>query len=199
MKAKFEALGKNGTWILVDLPSNVKHIGSKWVHKINHRVDGTIERYNQIEGFDFFDTFSPVAKLTTVIIFRALASVHILHLQHMDVNNAFLQGDLQEDIYLDVPEGVTFTKLNNVCKLYKSLCVLKQSNRKWYEKLTSLLLQEGYHQSSADNSLFILEIENGFTTLLVYVDDFIIARTSMIEIIMIKHILYIDFKVKDLG
>ena len=102
MKFELDALERNGTWILVDLPENVKPIGNKWVYKVKYRADGSIERYkarlvakgyNQVEGLDFFDTFSPVAKLTTVRTLLAIASAHSWHLHQLDVNNAFLHGD----------------------------------------------------------------------------------------------------------
>ncbi|MCI19300.1 retrovirus-related pol polyprotein from transposon TNT 1-94, partial [Trifolium medium] len=139
MNAELEALAKNQTWIYVDLPPNVKPIGSKWVYKIKHRADGSIERYkarlvakgyNQIEGLDFFDTFSPVAKLSTVRILLAIASIKNWHLHQLDVNNAFLHGELQEDVYMAIPDGVTCPKPNQVCKLVKSLYGLKQASRK---------------------------------------------------------------------
>ena len=112
MKSELDALAKNGTWSIVDLPHNVKPIGSKWVYKIKHKADGSIERYkarlvskgyNQVEGVDFFDTFSPVAKLTTVRILLAIASIKNWHLHQLDVNNAFLHGDLQEHVYMTIP------------------------------------------------------------------------------------------------
>jgi hypothetical protein len=165
MNDELEALAKNKTWIFVDLPPHVKPIGSKWVYKIKHKADGTIERYkarlvakgyNQIEGLDFFDTFSPVAKLSTVRILLAIASIKQWHLHQLDVNNAFLHGELQEDVYMTIPQGVSCSKANQVCKLVKSLYGLKQASRKWYERLTSLLLQQGYRQSTSDYSLFTL-------------------------------------------
>jgi hypothetical protein len=172
MNDELEALAKNKTWIFVDLPPHVKPIGSKWVYKIKHKADGTIERYkarlvakgyNQIEGLDFFDTFSPVAKLSTVRILLAIASIKQWHLHQLDVNNAFLHGELQEDVYMTIPQGVSCSKANQVCKLVKSLYGLKQASRKWYERLTSLLLQQGYRQSTSDYSLLFRQ---GLTLLL---------------------------------
>ena len=112
MESELDALAKNGTWSIVDLPHNVKPIGSKWVYKVKHKADGSIERYkarlvakgyNQVEGVDFFDTFSPVAKLTIVRILLAIASIKNWHLHQLDVNNAFLHGDLQEHVYMNIP------------------------------------------------------------------------------------------------
>jgi len=104
---------------------------------------------------DYFDTYSPVAKHTTIRLVLALASLNNWHLHQLHVNNAFLHGDLQEDVYMDIPPGVSATKPHQCCKLLKSLYGLKQASRKWYEKLASLLIAHGYKQASADHSLFI--------------------------------------------
>ncbi|CAJ2651582.1 unnamed protein product [Trifolium pratense] len=208
MNSELEALARTGTWKIVDLPPNVRPIGSKWVYKIKHKSDGTVERYkarlvakgyNQIEGLDFFDTFSPVAKLTTVRMLLAIASIKGWIVHQLDVNNAFLHGDLQEDVYMKIPDGVQCAKPNQVCKLLKSLYGLKQASRKWYEKLTSLLVKEGYTQSTSDYSLFTIKQQNHFTALLIYVDDVILTGTDIQEITRIKTILDNNFKIKDLG
>ncbi|MCH81055.1 retrovirus-related Pol polyprotein from transposon TNT 1-94 [Trifolium medium] len=208
MNAEISALRHNKTWIFVDAPSHVKPIGSKWVYKVKHKADGSIERYkarlvakgyNQVEGLNFFDTFSPVAKITTVRTLIALASIQSWHLHQMDVNNPFLHGELQEEVYMSVPQGVHAPKQNQVCKLLKSLYGLKQASRKWYEKLTSVLLQQGYTQSTADHSLFTLTNKDSFTALLVYVDDIILAGNSLQEFDRIKTIMDNTFKIKDLG
>ena len=208
MESELNALKQNETWIFVDPPSNIKPIGSKWVYKVKHKADGTIERYkarlvakgyNQVEGLDFFDTFSPVAKITTVRTLLALASINSWHLHQLDVNNAFLHGDLIEDVYMSVPEGVISPKQNQVCKLLKSLYGLKQASRKWYEKLTGFLLNQGYKQSLSDHSLFTMQSGSNFTALLVYVDDVILAGNCISEIHRIKDTLDAAFKIKDLG
>lgn len=208
MQAELTALESTGTWKLVDLPEHIKPIGCKWIYRVKYHADGSVERYkarlvakgyNQIEGLDFFDTFSPVAKMTTVRLVLALASINHWHLHQLDVNNAFLHGDLQEDVYMTLPPGVSSSKPNQVCKLMKSLYGLKQASRKWFEKLTSVLLQHQYIQAPSDHSLFIKENDSSFTILLVYVDDIILAGNSLSEFDHIKSILHNSFKIKNLG
>ena len=153
MKSEILALKANKTWIVVDLPVGVVPIVNKWVFKIKRKSDGSIERYkarlvakgyNQIEGLDYFDTFSPVAKMTTIRLLLALAAVHNWHLHQLDVNNASVHGDLEEDVYMTLPLGFPSPGPNKVCKLTKSLYALKQASRKWFEKLSFVLVQCGY-------------------------------------------------------
>jgi len=117
----------------------------------------------------------------------------------LDVKNAFLHGDLSEDVYMSVPQGVVSPKPNQVFKLLKSLHGLTQASRKWYEKLTGFLISQGYKQSASDHCLFTLHSDSMFTALLVYVDDVILAGISMTEINRIKDTLDTKFKIKDLG
>jgi len=208
MQLELNALDHTGTWTIVDLPSQVKPIGCRWVYRIKYNADGSIKRYkarlvakgyNQIKGFDYFDTFSPVAKVTTVRLVIALASINHWFLHQLDVNNAFLHGDLQEDVYMKLPPGLSTSKPNQVCKLSKSLYGLKQASRKWYEKLTTFLISTGYKQAASDASLFIKSTSETFTVLLVYVDDIILAGNSLHEFHIIKNVMHQAFKIKDLG
>jgi hypothetical protein len=114
MLIEIDALEANHTWTLTAFPPNKKLIGCKWVYKIKYNPDGTVERYkaqlvakgyNQQEGLDYTETFAPVAKLVTVRVLLALATTHNWHLHQLDVNNAFLHGDLDEDVYMHLPLG----------------------------------------------------------------------------------------------
>ena len=140
MDKELDALEANGTWILTTLPSDKKPLTSKWVYKIKFRPDGSVERYKarlvirgfqQVKDKDFKHTFSPVAKLTTVRIFIALATAKEWPLHQLDINNAFLHGFIDEDIYMHPPEGYTRAAPGQVCKLERSLYSLKQASRQW--------------------------------------------------------------------
>nr|KYP66984.1 Retrovirus-related Pol polyprotein from transposon TNT 1-94 [Cajanus cajan] len=208
MQKEVDALNANGTWEFVDASSDVVPIENKWVFKIKRHANGTIERfkarlvakgYNQTNGLNYFDTFSPVAKLTTIRMLLALASIHQWYIHQLDVNNAFLHGDLQECVYMKVPQGVSAPRPGQICKLLKSLYGLKQASRKWFEKLESFLISCGFTQAHADHTLFIKSSYTSYTVLLVYVDDIILVGTSLSDFDRIKCLLHDAFQIKDLG
>ncbi|KAE9592899.1 putative RNA-directed DNA polymerase [Lupinus albus] len=147
------------------------------------------------------ETFSPVVKMTTIRVILALALAHRWHIHQLDVNTAFLHGDLKEEVYMKIPQGLSIanTNSNMVRKLQKSLYGLKQASRQWHAKLTSFLIQSGYVKSSADHSLFIKSTEDSFTSILVYVDDLVLAGNNLTEINQIKSLLNTAFSIKDIG
>lgn len=130
MDDELAALERNHTWDVVDLPPKVKPIGCKWVYKIKLHSDGRVDKfkarrvakgYTQQPGIDFHDTFSPTAKIVTIRCLLSVAVIRNWPLFQMDVTNAFLQGDLDEHIYMALPQGYKVQGENQVCKLRKSL------------------------------------------------------------------------------
>jgi Reverse transcriptase (RNA-dependent DNA polymerase)/Integrase core domain len=197
MEEELNALEKNETWEICQLPKNKKPVGCKWVYKIKYKSDGTLERYKarlvakgytQTQGIDYHETFAPVAKMNTVRILFSIATNKNWNLQQMDVKNAFLQGTLEEEVYMNLPPGHKMENLSNiVCRLKKSIYGLKQSPRAWYSKLSHFLLSCNFKVSNADNSLFTKILNNNIIVVLVYVDDIIITGNSQREINNVKH------------
>ncbi|MCH79432.1 retrovirus-related Pol polyprotein from transposon TNT 1-94 [Trifolium medium] len=202
------ALLKNHTWDLVKLPTHKKAISCKWVFKLKFNVDGTVERhkarlvakgFTQTEGIDYIDTFSPVVKMTIVRTFMAIAAAQNWPLYQLDVNTAFLHGDLHVEVYMKPPPGLHLSSPDLVCKLQRSLYGLNQASRQWNAKLTETLISTGYKQSKADYSLFTKQSSTGFTAILVYVDDLVLGGTDTNEIVQLKSLLDTKFSIKDLG
>ncbi|KAL4387508.1 hypothetical protein GQ457_09G027200 [Hibiscus cannabinus] len=166
MQQEIHALETNGTWTLETLPSEKKAIGCKWVYKIKYNSDGSIERFkarllilgnNQVEGLDYNETFAPVAKMVTIRTFLSVAAAKNWELRQMDVHNAFLHGDLEEEVYMKLPPGFSSESSDMVCRLRKSLYGLKQAPRCWFAKLAGALKRYGFSQSYSDYSLFTLQ------------------------------------------
>ncbi|GAU47119.1 hypothetical protein TSUD_98960 [Trifolium subterraneum] len=208
INAELSALMKNNTWNLVQLPTHKRAIGCKWVFNLKLHADGFIERhkarlvakgFTQTEGIDYMETFSPVVKMTTVRVFMALAASQNWPVFQLDVNTAFLHGDLNEEVYMQAPPGLALPHPNLVCKLQRSLYGLKQASRQWNAKLTETLIASGFTQSKADYSLFTKKTCQGFIAILVYVDDLVLGGTDMTEINQLKALLDQKFSIKDLG
>lgn len=208
MQQELEALESNGTWTLQPLPDGKKPLGCKWVYKMKHNSDGTIERYkarlvilgnHQVEGIDYTETFAPVVKMVTVRLVLVIAAAKKWEIHQMDVHNAFLHGDLHEDVYMKLPPGFRTSQPGLVCKLRKSLYGLKQAPRCWFAKLSFALTNFGFQQSSSDHSLFTLLNHGVQLVVLVYVDDLIVCGNDSTTIQKFKVYLSKCFHMKDLG
>ncbi|GKD78191.1 cysteine-rich receptor-like protein kinase 8 [Tanacetum coccineum] len=191
-------------------------IACHWIYKTKLKADGSLERKKarlviignrQRKGVDYGETFAPVAKMVTVKALLVVAAMKGWDLCQMDVSNAFLHGDLFEEVYMQMPQGYVGqgenvqdkTSSTLVCKLKKSLYGLKQAPRQWFAKLSSALLSFGFVQSKADYSLFTKSDKSSFTAILVYVDDLLIIGSSPSEIQSLKSQLSSHFHMKDLG
>lgn len=157
--------------------------------------------YNQKEGIDYSETFAPVAKMVTVRTLLGVASHHNWYLHQLDINNAFLHGDLNENVYMSIPQGYYSSTIlpGQVYTLNKSLYGLKQANRQWFAKLTDFLLTQGFTQSYADTSLFTKHQDSDFLALLIDVDDILLTGSNLDMIKAIKLELHQAFSIKDLG
>ncbi|CAH9109373.1 unnamed protein product [Cuscuta epithymum] len=207
MQQEIAALERTGTWTLQDLPPGKKPIFCKWVYKIKYKSDGTIDRYKarlvvcgnkQVQGIDYNETFAPVAKMVTVRTILAIAASRAWEIHQMDVDNAFLHGDLNEEVYMHLPPGYTASTPGKVCRLLRSLYGLRQAPRCWFSKLTTALISYGFSQSHADYSLFTLKRGSHMLCVLVYVDDLLITGTSKSMICAFKTHLAKTFPIKDL-
>ncbi|CAL2266170.1 unnamed protein product [Prunus armeniaca] len=153
MTKEIQALEQNKTWILTTLPAGKRPIGCKWVFKVKYNYDGTVERYKarlvakgymQKEGLDYTETFSPTAKLVTFHCLLAIVAATDWPLHQLDVQNAFLHGDLDEEVYMVLPPEFSPHGGNLVCQLRKSLYGLKQASHNWFAKLTAAFREAGF-------------------------------------------------------
>jgi hypothetical protein len=198
MHSELQALKANGTWSLTPLPAGKTSIGCRWVSKIKHKL--MAKGFTQLEGIDYQDTFSPTAKIISVRCLLALAAARGWSLHQLDVNNAFLHGDLHEEIYMSPPPGLRRQGEEHLfCRLHKSLYGLKQASRQWFAKFSEAIRSAGYEQSKANYSLFIRKQGKSFTALLIYVDDILITGNDPVSITDIKKFLHNKFHLKDLG
>lgn len=213
MNEELIALESTDTWEVCSLPTGKHAIGCRWVYKVKLNADGTLERYKarlvakgytQREGIDFVDTFSPVAKMTTVKNLIAVAAAKKWKLSQLDISNAFLNGELTEEIYMALPPGYTpkeGTTLppNPVCRLKKSIYGLKQASRQWFLKFSSTLRKLKFKKSHSDHTLFVRNNNGKYFAVWVYVDDIIIASNDDAEAERLKDDLKKAFKLRDLG
>ncbi|RVW27268.1 Retrovirus-related Pol polyprotein from transposon TNT 1-94 [Vitis vinifera] len=209
MEMEIAALHRNHTWDLVEQPPNVNVIGCKWVYKLKHKPDGSIERYkarlvakgyNQTHGLDYFETFSPVVKAATIRIILTVALSFKWEIRQLDVHNAFLNGELEEQVYMSQPPGYFDPQFpNRVCRLKKALYGLKQAPRAWFQRLSSALLQWGFSMSRTDSSMFLHFGKATTLIVLVYVDDILVTGSSSTQISSLIAKLDSVFALRDLG
>ncbi|CAI7929707.1 unnamed protein product [Closterium sp. NIES-54] len=206
MESELKSIEENGTWELVEVPEGCKAITSKWLFKIKSDADGKIERYKsrlvakgyQQKEVDYKDFFAPLVKPMMLRTLLAGAAIKGWVVKQMDVTTAFLNGILEEEIFMAQPEGFDDGS-GRVWKLKKALYGLKQAPRHWYLKLREVLEEIGFTPSSADHSLFMLGEGEQRSFMVVYVDDILIFSLSsdLVKEVMLK--LQDKFKCKAIG
>ena len=209
MQEKMESLYKNGTWNMVWLPNGKKFIRCKWLFKKkegtpsveNARYKAKLVGYNHIPGVDFTNVFSLMVKHSSFRYFLGIMAFHDYELEQLDVKIAFLHGELEEDIYMQQPEGFTVScKEDCVCLLKKSLYGLKQSPRQLYKRFDSFMISHDFKRDSFDSCVYFKKCnDESFLYMLLYVDDMLITTRSKENIRSVKAKLNNKFEMKDLG
>ena len=210
MDKEMDTLEKAKTWSTVPRPSNTNIVGSKWVFRIKRKADGSIDKYKarlvargftQIYGVDYFDTYSPVAKMASFRAILAIAARQDWEVESFDFNGAYLNGTLgeKEEIYMQEPPGYETQGERSVKRLLKSLYGLKQAGRKWYEALTGALADLGLRASTADPGVFLAQVESHSLILAIHVDDCILTGSSPDLIADYKRKFNARYTLTDLG
>ncbi|KAK8557131.1 hypothetical protein V6N13_035235 [Hibiscus sabdariffa] len=209
MRSEMDSMSDNQVWTLVEPPEGVKPIGCKWVFKKKTDMDGNVQTYKgrlvakgfrQIHGVDYDETFSPVAMFKSIRILLAIAAFHDYEIWQMDVKTAFLNGKLEEDVYMTQPEGfVTPENAGKVCKLQRSIYGLKQASRSWNLRFNDAIQEFGFIRNEDEPCVYKKFSGSIVSFLILYVDDILIIGNDIPTLQSIKTWLCSCFSMKDLG
>ncbi|GJS44657.1 retrovirus-related pol polyprotein from transposon TNT 1-94 [Tanacetum coccineum] len=199
----------NDVWELVPQPRNMKIIGTKWVFRNKLDENGIVSRnkarlvaqgYNQQEGIDYDETYAPVARLESIRILLAYACALDFKLFQMDVKSAFLNGFINEEVYVAQPLGfIDFEKPDHVYKLKKALYGLKQAPKAWYDRLKAFLIKHEYKMGMVDNTLFTKKKSSNLIIVQIYVDDIIFGSTCQDMCDEFSKIMHDEFEMSMMG
>lgn len=213
IKEEQDCLIANSTFQVVPRPTHKKAIQSRYVFKIKTDENGAIARFKtrlvakgftQVQGVDYFDTFSPALRLASLRYLISIAVLKNFIIYHLDVQTAFLNGDLEEEIYMEIPEGfdtINQDRRSHVLRLLKSIYGLRQASRNWNIKFTIRIIKKmGFVQSQADPCIFIKYDKNGETRVIlgIFVDDCFVVGAEK-DVKEIRDALMEEFKMHDLG
>jgi hypothetical protein len=208
MKEEMDSLVNNQTWDLVQFSIGKRALYNKWVYKLKEEDGGkmwykdrlVVKGFAQKKGIDFAEIFSHVVKMTSIRTILSLVAVEDLHLEQLDVKTTFLHGDLEEEIYMQQPQGHEVNgKDNLVCRLKKSLYGLKKAPRQWYLKFFRFMTKQRYSRCHYDHYVYFKRLENRiYIIFLLYVDDMLVSGSNMQDINFLKKKLANSFVMKDL-
>ncbi|UYV84036.1 hypothetical protein LAZ67_X000937 [Cordylochernes scorpioides] len=206
MDDEFNSLMKNQTWTYVTLPSDRKTIACKWVYKIKQNADGSnkmfkarlvAKGYSQKQGLDYGETFSPEVKFDSIRTILSLCASLDMEMIQLDVKSAFLNGDLEEELYMEQPQGYENPDFqNHVCSLQKSIYGLKQSPRMWNKKFHEFLIKFDLKPSISDSCVYTMKCKQAYILLAIYVDDCLICSVNKQHLDDIVQYLNSNFEIK---
>jgi len=210
MVEEIQSIEKNQTWELVNLPDKKRKIDVKWVFKVKLNPDGQVSKHKarlvargflQKQGIDYNEVFTLVARIETVRLVTVIACKNEWSLYHLDVKSAFLNGPLEEVVFVSQPPGFEIAgKEDMVYKLHKALYGLKQAPRAWNKKIDQVLIQIGFRKCSVEFGVYVQKLSDGGTVIIcLYVDDLLITGSSTSEIEKVKEKLKLEFEMMDLG
>ncbi|GJW59444.1 retrotransposon protein, putative, ty1-copia subclass [Tanacetum coccineum] len=209
MNVEMQSMKDNEVCELVDLPPNGKTVGHKWFFKNKTDMDGAVHTYKarlvakgftQTPGIDYEETFSPVVDIRAIRILIAIVAFYDYEIWQMDVKTAFLNGYLNEEVYMEQPKGFVNPKYpNRVCKLKCSIYGLKQASRKWNKRFADKIKKFGFSQNRDEPCVYVKASGSYVTFLILYVDDILIMGNNIPMLQDVKSYLGRCFAMKDLG
>ena len=214
--SEIDAHVRNGTWVLTQLPPGKRAIGSRWVFKVKRLPDGSIDKYkgrimaqgfSQVHGIHYNEVFAPTARMAAMRTVLAIAAIEDLELETVDISTAFLNGDIDAEIYMKIPEGLEVDgeplpgedPKRWVVRLLKGLYGIKQGPRIWSLKLNSVLTSIGFRRTDCDYSVYVYQCDGVRIIVPIHVDDLLLASNSKPAIQRVKAELSSHFDLHDLG
>ena len=209
MQEELNQFERSEVWELVPMPSNQSVIGTRWVFRNKMDENGIIVRnkarlvaqgFNQEEGIDYEETFAPVARLETIRMLLAFACFKDFALYQMDVKSIFLNGFINEEVFVEQPPGFQSLNFpNHVFKLKKVLYGLKQAPRTWYERLSKFIVKKGFKMGKIDTTIFIKTKDNDMLLVQIYVDDIIFGATNVFLCEEFSKCMHSEFEMSMMG
>ncbi|KAK4848808.1 hypothetical protein QYF36_017638 [Acer negundo] len=209
MQEELNQFERNEVWTLVPRTKSTNVIGTKWIYTNKSNEDGNILRnkvrlvaqgYSQIEGINFDVTFASVACLESLRLLLSISCVHKFKLHQMDVKSAFLNGLLQEKVFVERPKRlVDAHHPNHVCRLKKALYGSKQAPMAWYERLTQFLIDNNYIKGNVDKTLFIKKDKNELFIAQIYIDDIVFGSTNKTNVQHFVKVMSHEFEMSLVG
>jgi Reverse transcriptase (RNA-dependent DNA polymerase) len=210
MDRKISSLEQARTWSMVPCPTGKNVVGCKWVFRLKRKADGSIDKYKaclvargftQIYGINYYNTYSPVTRLTSFCLILAIAACNNWEVEAFNFNSAYLNGKLNvnEEIYMQELLGYETETGDKVKRLLKALYRLKQASCKWYDLLYGVLMDLGFHVARVDPGVFITQIGDSVLLLVVLIDNCAMTGSSAKLIVIYKGKLHQRYALMDLG